>query len=177
MSKHRTGTRDKWRPARVEPLKPEKEHSRRSDELARMRRDLPWIRIDKPYAFGTDEGTKTLAKLFGGRSSWCFDWVSSSSRLQRRLRGLPPPGQQNNGAEYNCRLKDDPGDGHGLSSFALEDGVVYHVSSTYGRGTDFFNTFYQLLDRAPKGRDVNTIPAGQWWWRRHDEYDNNEERP
>jgi predicted dithiol-disulfide oxidoreductase (DUF899 family) len=70
-----------------------------------------------------------------------------------------------------ARWEDDPGDeGHGLSSFALEEGVVYHVYSTYGRGTDVFNTFYQLLDRAPKGRDDDNIPPGEWWWRRHNEY-------
>jgi predicted dithiol-disulfide oxidoreductase (DUF899 family) len=82
--------------------------------------------------------------------------------------------QQANGAELNFRWEDDPGDeAHGLSSFALEDGVVYHVYSTYGRGTDVFNTFYQLLDRAPKGRDEEALlrGGGEWWWRRHDEYD------
>jgi predicted dithiol-disulfide oxidoreductase (DUF899 family) len=51
-----------------------------------------------------------------------------------------------------------------------EDGIVYHGYSTYGRGTDVFNTFYQLLDRAPKGRDEDNIPPGEWWWRCHDEY-------
>jgi hypothetical protein len=39
------------------------------------------------------------------------------------------------------------------------------------RARDVFNTFYQLLDRAPKGRDEDNIPAGEWWWRRHDEYE------
>ena len=44
--------------------------------------------------------------------------------------------------------------------------------STYARGTDVFNTFYQLLDRAPKGRDEEALlrGEGEWWWRRHDEY-------
>jgi len=43
----------------------------------------------------------------------------------------------------------------------------------YGRGTDVFNTFYQLLDRAPKGRDEEALlqGEGEWWWRRHDEYE------
>jgi predicted dithiol-disulfide oxidoreductase (DUF899 family) len=51
---------------------------------------------------------------------------------------------------------------------------VYHVYATYGRGTDVFNTFYQLLDRAPKGRDEEALlrGEGEWWWRRHDEYEN-----
>jgi predicted dithiol-disulfide oxidoreductase (DUF899 family) len=68
MTEHRTGTREEWRTARVELLELEKEHTRRADELARMRRELPWVRIDKPYEFETDEGTKTLAELFAGRS-------------------------------------------------------------------------------------------------------------
>jgi predicted dithiol-disulfide oxidoreductase (DUF899 family) len=41
---------------------------------------------------------------------------------------------------------------HGLSAFALEDGVVYHTYSCYDRGTDVLNGTWQLLDRTPKGR-------------------------
>jgi predicted dithiol-disulfide oxidoreductase (DUF899 family) len=67
MTEPRTGTREEWRSARVELLELEKEHTRRADELAHMRRELPWVRIDKPYEFETDEGTKTLAGLFAGR--------------------------------------------------------------------------------------------------------------
>ena len=55
---------------------------------------------------------------------------------------------------------------HGLSSFALEDEVVYHTYSCYDRGTDVLHGTWQLLDRAPKGRGQN--PAS--WPRRHDEY-------
>ena len=54
--------------ARLELLKEEKELTRRSDELARRRQELPWVRIDKPYRFETDEGNATLADLFRGRS-------------------------------------------------------------------------------------------------------------
>jgi predicted dithiol-disulfide oxidoreductase (DUF899 family) len=53
---------------RDELLRLEKEHTRRSDELARMRRELPWVKVEKEYRFETDEGTKTLAELFDGRS-------------------------------------------------------------------------------------------------------------
>jgi predicted dithiol-disulfide oxidoreductase (DUF899 family) len=218
--------------ARVRLLELEKEHTRRGDELARMRRELPWVRIDKQYTFGTNEGTKTLAELFDGRSQllvyhfmfgpdwdagcegcsmvadhfdggmvhlnqrdatmtcisrtslekidaykrrmgWRFPWVSSlGSDFNFDFGVSYTEDQRANGAEHNFRWEDDPGDeAPGLSSFALEDGVVYHVYSTYGRGTDVFNTFYQLLDRAPKGRDEENIPAGEWWWRRHDEYE------
>lgn len=76
MTEHTTGTREESRKARIELLELEKVQTRRGDELARMRRELP----------------------------------------------------------------------------------------------------YQLLDRAPKGRDEDNIPAGHWWWRRHDEYENDEGR-
>lgn len=68
MTGHKVGTREEWLAARLELLEREKELTRRSDELARQRRELPWVRIDKDYRFETEEGTKTLAELFGGRS-------------------------------------------------------------------------------------------------------------
>src|SRR5258706_6176877 len=68
MTKHMTGTRKDWLAARLELLKAEKEHTRRGDELARRRQELPWVRIDKKYRFETDEGSASLAELFKGRS-------------------------------------------------------------------------------------------------------------
>jgi predicted dithiol-disulfide oxidoreductase (DUF899 family) len=68
MTEHRVGTREEWLAAREELLEREKELTRRGDELARQRRELPWVRVDKEYRFETDEGTKTLAELFDGRS-------------------------------------------------------------------------------------------------------------
>ena len=68
MTTHRTGTREEWRAARLELLKAEKEHTHRSDELARRRQELPWVRIDKEYRFETDSGSASLADLFLGRS-------------------------------------------------------------------------------------------------------------
>ena len=65
---HVTGTREEWRRLRLELLELEKEHTRRSDELAERRRQLPWVRIDKEYRFDTDEGSASLADLFQGRS-------------------------------------------------------------------------------------------------------------
>ena len=68
MTDHKTGTREEWLAARLELLEAEKALTRRSDELARQRQELPWVRIDKEYRFDTDEGTASLADLFGGRS-------------------------------------------------------------------------------------------------------------
>ena len=65
---HRVGTRDEWLAAREALLVREKEHTRVGDALARERRDLPWVRVEKDYRFNTDEGEKTLDELFDGRS-------------------------------------------------------------------------------------------------------------
>jgi predicted dithiol-disulfide oxidoreductase (DUF899 family) len=68
MATHTIGTREEWLAARHKLLEAEKEHTRRSDELARRRQELPWVRIDKKYRFETDEGAASLADLFRGRS-------------------------------------------------------------------------------------------------------------
>ncbi len=68
MPTHETGTREQWLKARLERLEAEKELTRRGDELARRRQELPWVRIDKDYRFETDEGSAKLADLFRGRS-------------------------------------------------------------------------------------------------------------
>jgi len=66
--KHMTGTRDEWLAARLDLLAAEKELTRQSDELARRRQQLPWVKIDKDYRFETDEGNVSLQDLFKGRS-------------------------------------------------------------------------------------------------------------
>jgi predicted dithiol-disulfide oxidoreductase (DUF899 family) len=68
MTDHTVGTREEHQAAREQLLAREKELTRRSDELARERQELPWVPVEKEYAFDTDEGTKTLAELFDGRS-------------------------------------------------------------------------------------------------------------
>jgi predicted dithiol-disulfide oxidoreductase (DUF899 family) len=68
VTKHRIVTRREWQSERDALLAEEKEHTRRSDELAQNRRELPWLRVEKEYRFDADGGTQTLAELFGGRS-------------------------------------------------------------------------------------------------------------
>ena len=68
MTKHRTGTRKEWLTARLALLEAEKELTRKSDELARRRQELPWVRVEKEYQFETEEGSASLAGLFRGRS-------------------------------------------------------------------------------------------------------------
>jgi predicted dithiol-disulfide oxidoreductase (DUF899 family) len=252
MTDHKTGTREQWLAARLELLEAEKKHTRRGDELARSRQELPWVRIDKEYRFETDEGIESLADLFRGRSQlliyhfmfgpdyaagcpscsaiadgfdgsvvhlanhdvtlfavsraplpklqvykrrmgWSFPWASSfESDFNYDFEVSHTQEQWQSGAtEYNFRevdFREQEGEespmlaqiassvgtdwstyrkeGPGVSAFALEDGVVYHTYSAYERGVDGIWGMYQLLDRAPLGRNETGF-----WWRRHDEYD------
>jgi predicted dithiol-disulfide oxidoreductase (DUF899 family) len=68
MVDHTITTREEWLGAREELLKREKEHTRLGDEIAQLRRELPWVRVEEDYRFETDEGEKALVELFDGRS-------------------------------------------------------------------------------------------------------------
>jgi predicted dithiol-disulfide oxidoreductase (DUF899 family) len=68
MTDHTKGTRAEWLAARLDLLEAEKDYSRQGDALARRRRALPWVRVDKDYRFDTDGGSASLADLFRGRS-------------------------------------------------------------------------------------------------------------
>jgi predicted dithiol-disulfide oxidoreductase (DUF899 family) len=232
VTEHRVGTREEWLAARTKLLEREKELTRRSDELARERRELPWVPVEEPYSFETEEGTKTLAELFDGRSQllvfhlmfgpedaeacpgcsfmadhvdgavvhlnhrdvtfvavsrapleklsaykrrmgWSLPWVSAFGTdfnidfavftEEERRTGTGFNFGSPRRADLNVREEEL----HGLSAFALEDGVVYHSYSCYDRGTDVLHGTWQLLDRAPKGRGDDF----ENWPRRHDEYE------
>jgi len=253
MTKRKKGTRKEWLAVRLDLLKAEKELTRRSDELAKRRQELPWVKIDKNYQFETDKGTASLADLFRGRSQlliyhfmfgpdykagcpscsaiadgfdgiavhlanhdvmlwavsraplpklqeykrrmgWTFPWASSlGSDFNFDFNASFTEEQQRKGIEYNYRREEPVADipsrstadgptayaaaagtdvdtytreRPGLSTFVLEDGVVYHTYSAYSRGVDALWSMYQWLDRAPKGRNED----GDLWWRRRDEY-------
>jgi predicted dithiol-disulfide oxidoreductase (DUF899 family) len=68
MTDHQVVGDEEWEAAQQELLQREKEHTRMADELARQRRELPWVAIEKAYRFDADDGTRTLAELFDGRS-------------------------------------------------------------------------------------------------------------
>ena len=245
MTTHTVGTPDEHLAARLKLLEAEKELTRRGDELARQRRELPWVPVDKQYVFDTDNGAQTLAELFGGRSQllvyhfmfgpewtegcpvcsywadnftsvivhlnqrdvtmvcvsraplarldaykrrmgWSFPWVSSGRNdfnydFAVSVPGVPAGpsmpemprdlGEAARDRRYNFTKEPSAPEQPGLSAFALDDGVVYHTYSCYGRGLDAFNGAYQLLDRAPKGRDEDDLPGPVTWVRRHDEYE------
>jgi predicted dithiol-disulfide oxidoreductase (DUF899 family) len=232
VTEHKVGTREEWLAARIELLEREKELTRRSDELARERRELPWVPVEEPYSFETNEGTKTLAELFEGRSQllvfhlmfgpedaeacpgcsfmadhidgavvhlnhrdvtfvavsrapleklsaykrrmgWNLPWVSAFGTdfnidfavftEEERRTGTGFNFGSPRRADLNVREEEL----HGLSAFALEDGVVYHSYSCYDRGTDVLHGTWQLLDRAPKGRGDDF----ENWPLRHDQYE------
>jgi predicted dithiol-disulfide oxidoreductase (DUF899 family) len=137
----------------------------------------------------------TKLQAYKRRLGWTFPWASSAgSDFNSDFNVWFTEEQQRKGAiEYNYErepaLKPQEGGGEGagakfaemcgtdtatyvrdrpgMSAFVLEDGVIYHTYSTFGRGVDGIWGMYPWLDRAPKGRNE----ASGVWWRRHDEYD------
>jgi predicted dithiol-disulfide oxidoreductase (DUF899 family) len=252
MTAHTIGTRAQWLEARLELIQAEKEHTRRSDELARRRQALPWVAVEKDYRFDTEQGAATLSDLFAGRSQllvyhfmfgpdykagcpscsaiadgfdgiavhlanhdvtltavsraplskllafrqrmgWTFPWASSHGgefnfdfgvafTEEQQRAGTIEYNYARNGHAMDATTDVSPivkqiaagvgtdvptytRDRPGMSSFVLEDGVIYHSYSTYARGLDHLWNMYQWLDRAPLGRNESGI-----WWKRHDEY-------
>ena len=106
------------------------------------------------------------------RMGWTFPWVSSlGSDFNVDFAVFTDEGRRtgvgfNFGSPRRASLNVRRDELHGLSAFALEDGVVYHTYSCYDRGTDVLHGTWQLLDRAPRGRGDEF----ENWPRRHDEY-------
>ena len=186
---HRIGTREEWQAAREEMLAEEKEHTRRGDELARKRRELPWLPVEKDDRLDTDQGERTLAELFDGRSQLLVyhfmfgpgyeagcpvnsSMVDGFDGLVPHLMPAPeelPPIARQNAAACGVDLLQYISEGPVMSAFALADGAVYQTYTTTWRGLEFIMGYYPILDRAPKGRDEG---ADDWqtWIHRHDEY-------
>src|SRR5438128_1820047 len=68
MPEHRISTREEWQAARAELAKLEAEQAEKNEEVKRKRLDLPWVPVEKEYELDTEDGKKTLAELFDGRS-------------------------------------------------------------------------------------------------------------
>lgn len=224
---------DAWLAARVALLAREKAHTRERDALARARRALPALPVEKTYDFEGPDGTESLADLFAGQSQlmiyhfmygadwdagcpscsfwadnldgidihlahrdvtflmvstapyevldayrqrmgWRFKWVScAGSDFNRDLNVSFTPEQLEAGTQvYNYRKGAFNGpEAPGLTAFRREGDDIYLTYGTFGRGLDWFNGAYQLLDLAPKGRDEGDLPWSMAWLRRHDQYD------
>lgn len=240
MTTNRIGTHEEWRAAREELLAREKEHTRLGDELARQRRELPWVPVEKEYRFDTEAGPRTLAELFDGRSQlvvyhfmfgpdydagcpvcssiadsfngvlaqlqardvtmiavsrapiekllayrermgWGFDWASSygsdfnydfersctRDQVSAWIDPAPPVVRR-----FASDCGTDPGgyvsERPGLSVFARADGQVYMTYMTTARGLEPVMTYYEILDRVPRGRGEGDGDPS--WMRRHDEF-------
>ncbi len=262
MTSRRIGTRQEWLAASAGLLEREKKLTRMGDELARQRRELPWVPVEKQYPLQTEDGARTLAELFDGRSQlvvyhfmfgpgyeggcptcsstadsfngvlahlqardvtmicvsraplerllayrermgWSFTWASSHDSgfnadfgvsaghgmahdpaaplpeaselaLLKLLKDQPAVRENlplitfQNAAATGTSLDGYFSEGHGVSTFARENGTGYHCYSSYARGTEFLMGYYAILDRAPNGRDEGDQPMS--WLRRHDEY-------
>ena len=106
------------------------------------------------------------------RMGWTFPWVSAAGNDFNLDFSVFTEEERRTGTGFNFGTAKNAGidlrdtELHGLSSFALEDGVVYHTYSTYDRGTDVLNGVWQLLDRSPLGREA--VPSD--WPKRRFEY-------
>jgi predicted dithiol-disulfide oxidoreductase (DUF899 family) len=110
---------------------------------------------------------------YAQRMDWSFPWVSSlGSDFRYDFGAAFTEQQQRDGAEYNFRRVDTPEEQlPGMSAFALQDGLVHHTYSLYGRGVEELMGTYRALDLAPLGRnEAGLNPPGSWWYR-HYEYE------
>src|SRR5437870_3565696 len=137
-----------WLAARKELLSKEKEFTRLRDQLSRQRRELPWERVEKEYAFDGQNGKETLADLFGGKSQLIV---------------------------YHFMFGPESEERPGASAF-YKDGAdnIFHTYSTYARGLDILIGAYNWLDLAPKGRDEDGLAYTMAWVRHHDKYSNSQ---
>ena len=147
-----------WQAAQEALRAEEKEATRARDALAAERRRLPMVRIDKDYIFDGPAGKAKLLDLFEERKQLLLYHFMFGPNQEAGCDGCSMFVDQI-GHLAHLHARD--------TSFALEDGVVYHTYSCYDRGTDVLNATWQLLDRSPEGRGDDP----EAWPRRHDEYE------
>lgn len=231
---HKVVSKSEWQRAASEFLAKEKELTRKSDELAHQRRELPWTRVEKDYVFEGPQGKVNLADLFDGRSQLAVyhfmlgpDWTEGCpgcSHVTDHLDGalehlgardvtlvLVSRGSLANIGAFKKRMgwhipwfssadndfnhdfgvsfdKDEVASGakkynHGTRAPYSEEnpgisffyktptGEILHTYSSYGRGLDALLGSYVILDRAPKGRDEDSLESPMSWVRHHDKYE------
>jgi predicted dithiol-disulfide oxidoreductase (DUF899 family) len=188
VTTHKTGTHEQWRAARLELLEAEKQLTRRGDELARRRQELPWVRVDKDYRFHTDEGNASLADLFRGRSQLLVYHFMFGSGYTAGCPACSAIADGFNGfaihlahhdvmlwAVSRAPLAKLQGYKQRMGwsfPWASSSGSDFNADSAYARGLDGLWGMYQWLDRAPRGRNEARGPGDPLnWFRRHDEYD------
>ncbi|MBA3508459.1 MAG: DUF899 family protein, partial [Thermoleophilaceae bacterium] len=118
-------------------------------------------------------GRLEAMEAYKRRMGWKFPWVSSLGSDFNFDFNVSFTEEQHQGTgEYNFTAIENPWyELPGMSAFALQDGVVYHTYSCFARGGDVLMGIYQLLDRAPAGRNESGFEHHPMEWvRRHDEY-------
>lgn len=172
MTTHRTGTREQWLKARVELLKAEKEFTRRSDELARQRQELPWVPINKGYRFETEKGSASLADLFQGHSQLLVyhfmfgpDYAAGCPSCSAIADGF-------NGIAVHLSNHDvlltavSRAPFAKLQAYKQRMGWTFPWASSYGNDFNFdFNTSFTEEEQSEKGIDYNYRREPVFHWR------------
>ena len=158
MTSHRIGTRQQWFTASAELLKREKEFTRLGDELARQRRELPWVPVEKQYVLQSADGARTLAELFDGRSQLvvyhfmfgpgyeggcpsCSSTADSFNGVLAHLKACDVTMICVSGAPIEKLI--DYRERMGWSfNWASSRESDYHCYSSYARGTEFLMGYY-----------------------------------
>ena len=149
MPEHRTGTREEWEAARAELAKLEGEQAERNNEIKEKRRELPWVPVEKEYEFDTEDGKKSLAELFDGRSQL----------LAYNIMYGP---DYTKGACPGCTSLGDEFDG-GLIHLNKRD--VTSSASHARRSTSWRPTRSGWAGSSPTSRPTRAISRSTWGWR------------
>src|SRR5947208_12000523 len=172
MTEHRVGTREEWQAARDDLAKLEAEQAQRNEEIKRKRLDLPWVPVAKEYEFDTEDGRKTLAELFDGRSQLLaynvmfgpdytlgacpgFNLALTPQQAQaipqvKEMIDNPPEWLEDWGRQVGAKLEDGLREGPSWIAFARDNGTVYHTYAVMAPDP-FVAPYYSfLLDRTPQ---------------------------
>ena len=105
-TEHPVVSREQWRAARIALLAREKQLTRLQDEIARERRALPWVRVDKDYVFDTPEGPRTLGELFDGRSQLLVQHFMFAPGWEQGCKSCSFMADHNDGANLHLAQRD-----------------------------------------------------------------------
>ncbi len=132
----------------------------------RMGWSFPWassddteFNFDFNVSFSERQQHEGIEYNYGREPAWDVDGISDT--LSKKGEGPVVEMAATTGTDQAIYTRERPG----MSAFVLEDGVIYHSYSSYGRGVDGIWGAYSWLDRAPKGRNQTSF-----WWRHHDKY-------
>ena len=166
---HPTATREEWLNARLDLLAAERDLTHRSDELARRRQELPWVRIDKEYRLETDEGSVSLADLFRGRSQLLIYHFMFGPDYKAGCPSCSSIADGFNGIEVHLK-------NHDVSLFAVSRAPLVKLQAYKERmgwtfpwassfGSDFnadFSVSFTERQQAEVGIEYNYQREGKW---------------